>query len=282
VTTEDVIRKKYEALSPLMDERTRRCWAGIEAAMLGEGGIAMVERATGRMFVLGERQLAAVGPASSMPYDLRWLLTTLTLALEEHGRVLLEDSRSVRDHGLVQLQRDRTVVREASAIQRQRGEPDVFAERTEELPISEASKPVPTVTFGQPNTGMQQHPVRRVTMAICRREATSFFDRTTDHRAARHHRRLECLRRVRAAATVGVRHGALVPPVYRIDLCWLGGLSDIGEVRGPSAMWTLSQLGRYLVSAIWTVHLPSHQQRLRSRTRTVRASWKLPWRTMRR
>jgi hypothetical protein len=42
-----MIRRKYEALSSLMDERTRRCWAGIEAEMLGEGGIAMVERATG-------------------------------------------------------------------------------------------------------------------------------------------------------------------------------------------------------------------------------------------
>jgi hypothetical protein len=47
VTTEDVVRKKYEALSPLMDERMRRCWAGIEAESLGEGGITIVERATG-------------------------------------------------------------------------------------------------------------------------------------------------------------------------------------------------------------------------------------------
>jgi hypothetical protein len=47
VTIEDVIRKRYEALSSLMDERTRRSWAGIEAEMLGEGGIAMVKRATG-------------------------------------------------------------------------------------------------------------------------------------------------------------------------------------------------------------------------------------------
>ncbi len=46
--TEDEIRRKYDALSPLMDERMRRCWAGIEADVIGEGGIAMVvERATG-------------------------------------------------------------------------------------------------------------------------------------------------------------------------------------------------------------------------------------------
>ena len=30
-----------------MDERMRRCWAGVEADAIGEGGIAMVERATG-------------------------------------------------------------------------------------------------------------------------------------------------------------------------------------------------------------------------------------------
>lgn len=30
-----------------MDERMRRCWAGVEADVIGEGGIAIVERATG-------------------------------------------------------------------------------------------------------------------------------------------------------------------------------------------------------------------------------------------
>jgi hypothetical protein len=47
MTTEYEIRRKYEALSPLMNERMRRCWAGIEAEALGRGGIAIVERATG-------------------------------------------------------------------------------------------------------------------------------------------------------------------------------------------------------------------------------------------
>ena len=47
VANEHEIRRKYEALSPLMDERMRRCWAGVEADVLGEGGIAVVERATG-------------------------------------------------------------------------------------------------------------------------------------------------------------------------------------------------------------------------------------------
>jgi hypothetical protein len=47
MTIEYEIRRKYEALSPLMNERMRRCWAGIEAEALGRGGIAIVERATG-------------------------------------------------------------------------------------------------------------------------------------------------------------------------------------------------------------------------------------------
>ena len=42
VTIEVVIRRKYEALAPLNGQRTRRCWAGIEADTLGEGGIAAV------------------------------------------------------------------------------------------------------------------------------------------------------------------------------------------------------------------------------------------------
>ncbi len=47
VATEEEIRVKYEALSPLMDERFRRVWAGAEADAFGDGGIAAVERATG-------------------------------------------------------------------------------------------------------------------------------------------------------------------------------------------------------------------------------------------
>lgn len=40
------IRRKFEALSSVMDERMRRLWAGVEAEC-SEGGIAAVERATG-------------------------------------------------------------------------------------------------------------------------------------------------------------------------------------------------------------------------------------------
>jgi hypothetical protein len=42
-----IIRAKFQSLKPVMDERIARLWAGAEAEALGEGGIAIVERATG-------------------------------------------------------------------------------------------------------------------------------------------------------------------------------------------------------------------------------------------
>lgn len=42
-----LVRQKFEALRPLMDERMRRVWAGAEAIALGHGGIAVVAEATG-------------------------------------------------------------------------------------------------------------------------------------------------------------------------------------------------------------------------------------------
>lgn len=47
MTTEDEIKRKFVALAPNMDERVTRLWAAAEATVLGHGGIAMVERATG-------------------------------------------------------------------------------------------------------------------------------------------------------------------------------------------------------------------------------------------
>ena len=44
---EQVIRTKFVALRPVMDERVTRLWAGAEADALGDGGIAIVRRATG-------------------------------------------------------------------------------------------------------------------------------------------------------------------------------------------------------------------------------------------
>src|SRR5271167_2370242 len=41
------IQEKYQALSPIMDERLRRRWAATEANSLGHGGITLVARATG-------------------------------------------------------------------------------------------------------------------------------------------------------------------------------------------------------------------------------------------
>lgn len=39
----ELIRSKFEALRPVLDERLTRLWAGAEADALGEGGIAIVE-----------------------------------------------------------------------------------------------------------------------------------------------------------------------------------------------------------------------------------------------
>jgi len=41
------LQEKYEALSPVLNERSRRRWAAVEARALGHGGIAAVEEATG-------------------------------------------------------------------------------------------------------------------------------------------------------------------------------------------------------------------------------------------
>src|SRR5258708_27752042 len=48
----DAIRKKYERLAPVMDERMTRLWAATEAESLGRGGSAAVTEATG---ILGKR-----------------------------------------------------------------------------------------------------------------------------------------------------------------------------------------------------------------------------------
>jgi len=41
------VANKYQGLSPELSERTRRCWAAVEAVSLGRGGIAVVSAATG-------------------------------------------------------------------------------------------------------------------------------------------------------------------------------------------------------------------------------------------
>ncbi len=47
VVHEATVRTRFVALRPVMDERLTRLWAGAEADALGDGGIAIVERATG-------------------------------------------------------------------------------------------------------------------------------------------------------------------------------------------------------------------------------------------
>jgi hypothetical protein len=47
VHPEAAVRTKFLALRPVLDERLSRLWAGAEADALGDGGIAIVERATG-------------------------------------------------------------------------------------------------------------------------------------------------------------------------------------------------------------------------------------------
>lgn len=44
---ESIIRAKFAALDPVLDERSRRRWAGTEALALGYGGVSVVARATG-------------------------------------------------------------------------------------------------------------------------------------------------------------------------------------------------------------------------------------------
>ncbi len=46
-STVEIIRAKFQSLRPVLDERLARLWAGAEAEAIGEGGIAIVEEATG-------------------------------------------------------------------------------------------------------------------------------------------------------------------------------------------------------------------------------------------
>jgi hypothetical protein len=46
-STLERIRRKFDALGPVMDERMRRHWAAAEAAELGWGGVSVVAAATG-------------------------------------------------------------------------------------------------------------------------------------------------------------------------------------------------------------------------------------------
>ena len=56
----DRLRKLFEELSPVMDERVTRLWAAAEAEALGRGGVTKVTQATGilrKRIVAGKREL---------------------------------------------------------------------------------------------------------------------------------------------------------------------------------------------------------------------------------
>src|SRR5258708_35918637 len=42
-----IVRQKYEAMRPYLNERSRRIWAATEARLLGYGGQKIVQEATG-------------------------------------------------------------------------------------------------------------------------------------------------------------------------------------------------------------------------------------------
>jgi len=67
------IRKRFDLLSPILDERTRRLWASAEAIVLGHGGITATSRATGisrRAITEGCKELQEAKP-TPMPSAVR-------------------------------------------------------------------------------------------------------------------------------------------------------------------------------------------------------------------
>ena len=67
--TEGIIRSKYELLSPALNERNRRLWAGTEARALGRGGIALVQRATGLAYETIRRGMQELEAVELLPPD---------------------------------------------------------------------------------------------------------------------------------------------------------------------------------------------------------------------
>ena len=73
-TQEQVIKTKYEALKPELDERARRVWAAAEARSLGHGGVATVARVTGiaeSTIRLGTQALTSPPTSSEAPRRMR-------------------------------------------------------------------------------------------------------------------------------------------------------------------------------------------------------------------
>ena len=77
---ERMLAAKYGALRTVLNERTRRLWAGTEAVAFGRGGIAAVMRVTGlsrNTIVRGIREMADRSPPGHT-------LAPATAALEVH------------------------------------------------------------------------------------------------------------------------------------------------------------------------------------------------------
>jgi hypothetical protein len=67
------IRRRYELVSPHLNEQTRRCWAGAEALVLGRGGVTVVSEATGLSHTTveaGKREVIQV-PSTEQPTRIR-------------------------------------------------------------------------------------------------------------------------------------------------------------------------------------------------------------------
>jgi len=67
---EAVLREKFIALSPVMDERTRRLWAATEAKAVGRGGQSLVAKVTGlsrSTIYLGVQELAMADHITLLP-----------------------------------------------------------------------------------------------------------------------------------------------------------------------------------------------------------------------
>jgi transposase len=83
------IKTKFEALAPLLDERTRRRWAAVEARAIGRGGMTRVAEATGlsqTTIRAGLKELDA--PSTSTPH----------LAAHERLRRLGGGRKALVDH----------------------------------------------------------------------------------------------------------------------------------------------------------------------------------------
>jgi hypothetical protein len=67
--SEAAIREKYRTLSPALNERQRRLWAGTEANQLGFGGMAVVIRATGLSYLTVARGMREASQGPSLPAE---------------------------------------------------------------------------------------------------------------------------------------------------------------------------------------------------------------------